>query len=262
MNPHGLIGIALILAVSLLLSRCRKRIPFRLVAAGIVLQLLIAAACVYFPPSVWVADKVADGVARVITFCDSGILFLFGRLADAQESWGHIFVVRVLPVIGYFSALMSILYYLGLIQKLVAGLAWALRKALCNTLSAVECVAAAANVFIGHTQVPLLVKPYLASMTRSQLMLLMTTGFATISAELLVVYAGILGGGSAGGEQWFVRQLLIASLMSAPAAVVIAKIMEPETEDAYDQSATLSWVFHASWKPPPGWGWLRRSRRC
>lgn len=230
MKLHGLIGIALLLLLSFLLSSQRRRVSIRLLVAGLGLQLLIALACLHVVPSTHAANLAAGAVAKLVGFCDSGIGFVFGELADTEGSWGHIFFVRVLPVIIYFSALMSILHYLGVIQRLVSGLAWVLRKAFGTTLSGVEGVVAAANVFIGHTQVPLLIRPYLEGMTRSQLMLLMTTGFATVSAELLVVYAGFLGAGDDAMQKDFVRHLLIASLMSAPAAVVIAKILEPETE--------------------------------
>ncbi|MDC1508460.1 Na+ dependent nucleoside transporter, partial [Saprospiraceae bacterium] len=152
---------------------------------------------------------------------------MFGGLVTDMASFGYIFAFQVLPTIVFFSALTSILYYLGILQKVVYGLAWALSKSM--GLSGPESLAAAANVFIGQTEAPLVVKPYLENMTRSEIMCLMTGGMATIAGGVFAAYIGYLGGDDPVQQTFFAKHLLTASLISAPAAIVAAKMLVPET---------------------------------
>lgn len=226
MNLTGVAGIVLLIAVAFLLSSNRKRVSPRIVLVGLGLQLVLAFLCLRFEPVVRVFDGLAAGLARVISFADAGTTFLFGKVGDASGPWGFIFAVRVLPVIVFFASLMSVLYYLGVMQRVVAGLAWVLRRTL--RVTGTEALSAAANVFLGQTEAPLTVRPYIGFMTRSQLMAVMTGGFATIAGSVMAAYVGLLGKEMPGGEVVFAKHLLTASVMSAPAGLVMAKIMLPE----------------------------------
>jgi concentrative nucleoside transporter, CNT family len=229
----GLFGIALFLTVAVLLSTSRRAISLRVVAVGIALQFALAIILLRFDPAVRVFEYLAALVTRVISFADQGTKFLFGNVADASGPWGFIFAVKVLPVIVFFASLMSVLYHLGIMQRIVAGVAWALRRTL--GITGTEALAAAANIFVGQTEAPLVVKPYIATMTRSQIMVIMTCGFATIAGSVMAAYVGILGGDTDAGRILFAKHLMIASLMSAPAGILMAKIMLPETERPRDE---------------------------
>jgi len=226
--PHALLGLGVLLAIAVALSESRRHIPWRLVGAGVALQGLIAFLFLRFPPAVAAADFVAAGVARIIGFADEGTRFIFGNVSDPDGAWGFIFIVRVLPIIIFFASLMSVLYHLGIMQRVVAGFAWGLRRAM--QVSGVEALCAAANIFVGQTEAPLMIRPFIPSLTRSQLMTVMATGFATIAGSVLGAYVSMLGGDSEAGRIMMAKHLLTASLMSAPAAIVFAKIMVPERE--------------------------------
>ena len=234
---QGLVGVLLLLSIAVFLSSDRRRIDWRLVGAGLALQLVIAFAVLQFGPVVALFDAIAAGVARVISFADAGISFLFGNVASpGAGAWGFVFVVRVLPVIVFFAALMSVLYHLGVMQAIIAAVAWLLRRGL--GVTGAEALSASANIFVGQTEAPLTVRPYLAGMTRSQLMAVMVGGFATIAGSVMAAYIGMLGPVYARivgieemqGREEFAKHLLTASLMSAPAGLVFAKLMVPETE--------------------------------
>lgn len=230
----GVIGVAVLLTAALALSTDRRRIPIRVVLGGIALQLVIAFLFLRFPPVVRVFDVIAAGFNRVISFADDGTRFIFGSLADPGGPWGFVFAVRVLPVIIFFASLMGVLYHLGLMQRLIAGVAWLLRRAL--GVTGTEALSAAANIFVGQTEAPLCVKPYIARMTRSQIMAVMTCGFATIAGSVLAAYVGILGGDDDASRILFAKHLITASVMSAPAGFVMAKIMLPESERPPDET--------------------------
>jgi CNT family concentrative nucleoside transporter len=234
MPLQGLLGVLALLAIACLLSENRKAISWRLVGAGCGLQLLIAAACLRVPGVVDVFDALARGFTKVISFADEGTAFLFGKAADASQPWGFIFAIKVLPIIIFFAAFMAVLYHLRIMQVVVAGVAWVLRKAL--GLTGVEALSAAANIFVGQTEAPLTVKPYLSSMTRSQIMAVMVGGFATIAGSVMAAYVGMLGGDSEESRVLFAKHLLTASVMSAPAGLVMAKIMVPETQSPRDEN--------------------------
>lgn len=225
---RGLLGVLVLLALAFAFSSNRRRISPRIVIAGLAMQLVIAWACLSFTPVVELFQALAQGVTRVISFADEGTVFLFGNLADASKPWGFVFAIKVLPVIIFFASFMSVLYYLGIMQPIVAALAWVLRRTL--GVTGAEALSGAANIFLGQTEAPLTVKPFIASMTRSQIMAIMTGGFATIAGSVLAAYVGILGGDTDEGKVLFAKHLMTASLMSAPAGFVMAKIMLPETE--------------------------------
>lgn len=218
-----------LLLIALALSTDRRRINLRIVGAGIGLQLVIAFLCLKFGPVVWAFDQFAAGVNKVISFADDGTRFIFGNFADpAAGPWGFVFAVKVLPVIIFFAALMAVLYHLGIMQRVIAAVAWVLRKTL--GVTGVEALSASANIFVGQTEAPLCVRPFIGRMTRSQIMAVMTGGFATIAGSVLAAYVGILGGDEDAERILFAKHLMTASVMSAPAGFVMAKIMLPETE--------------------------------
>lgn len=227
-NLQGLLGVVALLGVAVLLSRHRSRIDWRLVAVGLGLQAALVVLLLHVGPLAAAFEGLARGVTKVISFADAGTEFVFGRVADPSGPWGFVFAVRVLPVIIFFASLMSVLYHLGVMQRLVAGVAWVLRGAL--RITGVEALCASANVLLGQTEAPLTVRPYLESMTRSQLMAVMTGGFATIAGSVMAAYIGLLGGESEEARVLFAKHLLIASFMSAPAGLVMAKVLLPEVE--------------------------------
>ncbi len=231
---HAILGLLVLVSIAVALSESRRHIPWRLVGVGLVLQALIAFLFLRFPPAVAAADLVAAGVARIIGFADEGTRFIFGNVSDPDGAWGFIFIVRVLPIIIFFASLMSVLYHLGIMQRVVAVCAWGLRRAM--QVSGVEALCTAANIFVGQTEAPLMIRPFIPSLTRSQLMTVMAAGFATIAGSVLGAYVSMLGGNSEAGRITMAKHLLTASLMSAPAAIVFAKIMVPERETVPPES--------------------------
>ncbi|MEO0896592.1 MAG: nucleoside transporter C-terminal domain-containing protein [Bacteroidota bacterium] len=225
---RGILGILVLLAIAWAFSTNRKAIDWKLVGTGIGLQLIVAV-LVLKVDQVGDAIKVAsEGMVTLLSFSDIGAEYMFGPLADGT-SFGIIFAFRILPTIVFFSALMSMLYYLGVLQKIVYAFAWVMSKTM--RLSGAESLAAAGNIFVGQTEAPLLVKPYLERMTRSEIMALMTGGFATIAGGVFAAYVLFLGGGDPAQAAEFAKHLITASVMSAPAALVLAKILVPETEE-------------------------------
>ncbi len=230
----ALLGLAVLFGLAWLLSTDRRRVPWRLVAIAILVQVGLAWLLLTVPPAVRAVEAVARLVTAVIGSAGAGAEFVFGGLADADGPWGFVFAIQAGSVIILFGALMAIAYHLGLMQRLVAGLAWCLRRSL--GITGTDALAVAANVFVGQTEAPLVVRPYLERMTRSQLMLLMTGGFATIAGSVLGVYVVMLGGDDEARRLLFTKHLLIASVMSAPAAVAMARVMVPETETPADET--------------------------
>lgn len=221
---RGLVGTVVLLGICVLLSKGRGSIPWRLVAGGLLLQVLLAFLILATPFSALVG-AVSAGFVKVLGFSDAGARFMFGELVDASR-FG--FAFKVLPTILFVSALTSALYYLGALQRVVFAFAWVMTRLM--RLSGAESLAAAANVFVGQTEAPLVVRPYLAGMTRSELMALMTGGMATIAGSVFGLYVATLGGGDPAAEAAVAKQLLTASVMNAPAALYVAKILVPERE--------------------------------
>ncbi|MEM7161319.1 MAG: nucleoside transporter C-terminal domain-containing protein [Bacteroidota bacterium] len=241
--PRGLLGLVFILSIAYLFSSNRKNIDWALVAKGMLFQIVLAIAIFEFQPVYWIFQKVADFFIVVLDFTEAGANFMFGAWPDwlqvytpgdkEQELFtiGYVFAFKVLPTIVFFAALSSLLYYLGILQKIVFGMAWVMSKIM--RLSGAESLAAAANVFIGQTEAPLIVKPYLEKMSKSEIMCLMTGGMATIAGGVFAAFVGFLG-------DEFAFHLLTASVISAPAAIVMAKILHPEEREKIDQDLKVS----------------------
>ncbi|MGK7397159.1 MAG: NupC/NupG family nucleoside CNT transporter [Candidatus Cyclobacteriaceae bacterium M3_2C_046] len=225
----GLLGILVLLLIAFLFSENKKIINWRLVASGILLQIIMGFLLLKVPLVTVVFRYISAGFVRLLSFANDGAQFLFGDLAN--DSYMFIFAFQVLPVIIFFSALSSALYYLGVLQKIVVGIAWVMSKTM--RLSGSESLSAAGNIFIGQTEAPLLVRPYIPGMTKSEIMCLMTGGMATIAGSVLAAYVSFLGGDDPEQQTRFAAFLLTASFMNAPAAIVASKIMIPEAN--YDQ---------------------------
>ncbi len=227
---RGVIGLLVLLAIAFLFSKDKKRVDWKLVGFGVFLQILFGVLVTQVP-------LVADGFATVsrgfVTFLDfsqAGAQFLFGNLANPSQNagLGFIFAFSVLPTIIFFSTVSAGLYYLGVLQKIVYGIAWVMSKGM--RLSGAESLSAAGNIFLGQTEAPLLVRPFISRMTRSELMCLMTGGMATLAGGVLAAYVAFLGGDDPAQKAIFAAHLLTASIMNAPAGIVLAKILVPETE--------------------------------
>jgi concentrative nucleoside transporter, CNT family len=224
---RGIFGLIILFIIGYLFSKNRKAIDWKLVLKGTLLQVVLAILILKVPFVSNIFDFLAKAFARVIEFAHNGALFLFGQ-GDTMPSMMKNFAFWILPSVIFFSALSSLLYYFGILQFVVKGMAWVMKRVL--GISGAESVAAAANIFIGQTEAPLLVKPYLARMTKSEILCLMVGGMATIAGGVLAAVIGILGEGDAAKELFYAKHLLTASIMSAPAAIVFAKILFPETE--------------------------------
>jgi CNT family concentrative nucleoside transporter len=225
---RGIIGMSSIIFIAYLLSNNKKRIDWKTIIIGLSSQLIIAVAVLKIDFVRMVFEKIGQGFLAIVTFTNQGSRILFGDLADSSK-YGEIFVFQVLPVIIFFSALTSVLYYYRIIQKVVSGLAWTMTKFL--NISGQESLAVAGNIFLGQTEAPLLVKGYLNKMNRSEYFLLMTGGMATVAGSVLAAYIGFLGGDDPIQRIEVAKNLIIASVMAAPGAIVISKLMFPQTEE-------------------------------
>ena len=227
---RGILGILVLGGIAYLFSSDRKRIEWRLVVVGISLQLVFALLILKTQPGFALFQFIGTAFTTVLNFTYEGSEFIFGPLGlpVLENSIGFIFAFQVLPTIIFFGSLMGILYYLGLIQPVVKLMGFVMEKTM--RISGTESLATAANVFIGQTEAPLVVRPYIKSMTKSELMTLMTGGMATIAGGVLASYVAFLGGESETQQALFASHLLSASIMSAPAAIVMAKILVPEVE--------------------------------
>lgn len=225
----GVIGILFLLGIAYLLSTHKKAIRWKTIFIGLSLQFILAFGVLRVE---WVKSffNVLGGFfTAVLEFTESGSAFLFGNLINVTEpAIGYVFAFQILPTIVFFSALTSILYYLGVVQKIVSGLAWLLTKTL--KISGAESLSVAGNIFLGQTEAPLLIKAYLAKMNRSEVMLVMTGGMATVAGGVLASYVSFLGGTDPELRLSFARHLIAASVMAAPGAIIIAKLMVPQTE--------------------------------
>ncbi|MDC0923192.1 nucleoside transporter C-terminal domain-containing protein [Flavobacteriaceae bacterium] len=225
---RGIIGLSSIILIAYLLSNNKKRIDWKTIIIGLSSQLVIAVAVLRIEFVRMIFEKLGQGFLAIVTYTNQGSKILFGELADSSK-YGEIFVFQVLPVIIFFSALTSVLYYYRIIQKVVSGLAWMLTKFL--NISGQESLAVAGNIFLGQTEAPLLVKGYLDKMNKSEYFLLMTGGMATVAGSVLAAYIGFLGGDDPVQRIEVAKNLIIASVMAAPGAIVISKLMFPQTEE-------------------------------
>jgi CNT family concentrative nucleoside transporter len=227
-----LAGLLLLVGILYVFSSNRRAIDWTLVGKGILLQFVLAVAILHLS---WVSsafDAVGKGFVALLGYTREGSLFLFGDLVGRVDTFGYLFAFQVLPTIIFFSAITSLLFHFGILQRIVGGFAWVMKRTL--KLSGAETLAAAANVFVGQTEAPLLVKPYIATMTRSELMALMVGGMATLAGAVLAAYIGYLGGSDPDRQVFFARHLLPASVMNAPASLWIAKVLVPQTEPVVD----------------------------
>ena len=235
---RGILGMASLLGICYLLSSDRKNISWKVVTMGTLLQVVLALLILKVPFVSVGFDWVASMFEKTLRFAQAGAEFLFSGLVTDTSKFGYIFAFQVLPTIVFFSALSSMLYYFGILQRIVYGMAWVMAKSM--GLSGPESLAAAANVFIGQTEAPLVVKPYLNGMSRSEVMCLMTGGMATIAGGVFAAYIGFLGGDDPQMRLYFAKHLLTASIISAPAAIVAAKMLVPEsTEKSIDQQMKM-----------------------
>ena len=221
----GLIGLASLLAIAWAFSENRRAVDWRLVATGVGLQLVFAVFVLLTPWGAGLFGALSEGFVKLLGFTTQGASFIFGDFAK-PDKYGFIFAFQVLPTIIFFAAFMSVLYHLGVMQAIVKGMAWVITKVM--KVSGAETLSVCANAFIGQTEAPLVVKPYILGMTRSELLTLMVGGMATIAGGVLGAYVMMLGGTDTALQAEYAKHLITASIMAAPATLVIAKILCPE----------------------------------
>ncbi|MBL7871714.1 MAG: NupC/NupG family nucleoside CNT transporter [Cyclobacteriaceae bacterium] len=243
---RGLLGICFIIAIAYLLSGNRRAVDWRLVLIGISIQLVIGVVIGKVEFAQEAFGYVSEKFVTFLSFAAKGAEFLYGDLsknsagdASVKHSLGFLFAFQALPTVIFFSAVTAGLYYLGILQKIVFGFAWIMARTM--RLSGAESLSAAANVFMGQTEAPLLVRPFINRMTKSELNCLMVGGMATIAGSVLGAYVSFLGGGDPAEQSKFATYLLSASIMNAPAAIVLAKLFMPETEpEKIDRNLVVS----------------------
>lgn len=224
---RGVLGIIVLIFIAYLFSNNRKAIAWKTVGIGLVIQLLIAIGVLKINWIKGLFETMGGFFINILEYTGEGTKMLLGEFGNT-ETYGFIFVFQALPVIIFFSALSSILYYFGIIQKVVGFLAWGLTKIF--NISGSESLSVAGNIFLGQTEAPLLIKAYLEKMNRSEIFLVMVGGMATVAGSVLGAYIGFLGGDDPVQRLEFAKSLLAASVMAAPGAVVMAKIIYPQTD--------------------------------
>ncbi len=229
---RGALGMAFLLGLCYLLSKNRKRINWRTIGMALGMQIALALLILKVPFFNTAFEWLASMFVGVLRYAQYGSEFLFGDLVTKTDTFGYIFAVQVLPTIIFFSALSSVLYYVGVLQVIVKGMAWVMTKTL--RLSGPESLSAAGNVFLGQTEAPLLIRPYIEKMTRSEIMCIMTGGMATIAGGVFAAYIGFLGGDDPVAKVYFAKHLLSASIISAPAAIMASKMLVPEVEKQHN----------------------------
>lgn len=239
-------GVAFIIGIAYALSGNRRAVDWRLVGLGILLQIVFALLTGKVAATQQVFYYVSSKVVTFLSFAQDGAEFLYGDLArdsthdpNVKHSLGFLFAFQALPTVIFFSAITSGLYYLGILQKIVFAFAWIMARTM--RLSGSESLSAAANIFMGQTEAPLLVRPFIPRMTQSELHCLMTGGMATIAGSVLGAYVAFLGGDSSQERAMFASYLIAASIINAPAAIVVSKIVFPETKpDEIDRRLKVS----------------------
>ncbi|KAF1686095.1 NupC/NupG family nucleoside CNT transporter [Pseudoxanthomonas broegbernensis] len=222
----GLFGLAVLVGIVWLFSNNKRAVDWKLAGTGVALQIAFAALVLLVPGGREVFDALGHGFVRILAFVNTGSAFIFGDLMDVS-TYGFIFAFQVLPTIIFFASLMGVLYHLGVMQAVVRAMAWAITKVM--RVSGAETTSVCASVFIGQTEAPLTVRPYIARMTESELLTMMIGGMAHIAGGVLAAYVGMLGGGDPEQQAFYAKHLLAASIMAAPATLVVAKILVPET---------------------------------
>jgi len=226
---NGLLGILALTAIAFLLSIHKRQVNWALIVKALLLQFVFAFCVLKVPFCSRAFSAVAGIFVTILGFTRAGSTFLFGGLVSNPNNFGFIFVFQVLPTIIFFAALTSVLFYLNILQRIVYVFAWVMKRVM--GLSGAESLASASNIFVGQTEAPLVIKPYIGKMTRSETMALMTGGMAHISGGVLAAYVGFLGGADPEQQRLFATHLLSASIMTAPGTFFIAKLMIPETEE-------------------------------
>ncbi|TFH27426.1 MAG: Na+ dependent nucleoside transporter [Bacteroidia bacterium] len=226
---RGILGMAVLIAIAWAFSNNRKAVNWKMVGTGLVFQLLLAIGILYIPFVQDIFEFIGKGFVKILTFTNEGVTYLLkrndtGEVAPALQN----FAFSILPTIIFFAALSSLLFYLGIIQLFVKGFGYVLSRGL--GLSGPESLSVAGNIFLGQTESPLLIKPYLEKMSRSEILLVMSGGMATLAGGVLAAYIGFLGGGDPVQQVIFAKHLLTASIMAAPGVAVISKIIVPQTE--------------------------------
>ncbi|WP_369976862.1 NupC/NupG family nucleoside CNT transporter [Xanthomonas bundabergensis] len=222
----GLFGLAVLIGITWLFSNNKRAVDWKLVATGLILQIGFASLVLLVPGGRQVFDWLGQLFVKVLSFVNEGSGFIFGSLMDTK-TYGFIFAFQVLPTIIFFSALMGVLYHLGVMQAVVRVMAWAITKVM--RVSGAETTSVCASVFIGQTEAPLTVRPYIPKMTESELLTMMIGGMAHIAGGVLAAYVGMLGGTDPAEQAFYAKHLLAASIMAAPATLVVAKLLIPET---------------------------------
>jgi CNT family concentrative nucleoside transporter len=235
---RGLLGMLSLIAIAFIFSSNRRAIDWKVIGTGLVIQLLLAVGVLYVPWIQFFFEAVGKLFVLVLDFTKAGTEFLFSSFAsNSIESAMQNFAVQILPTIIFFSALTSLMFYLGIIQKIVKGMAWVMTRLM--KLSGAESLSVAGNIFLGQTESPLMIKAYLPKMNKSEILLVMMGGMATLAGGVLAVYISFLGGEDPVQRLLFAKHLLTASVMAAPGAIVISKILVPQTE-AIDKTMEIS----------------------
>jgi len=224
---RGLIGMFTLILIAYIFSNDRKAINWKTTAIGLATQLILAIAVLKIEFIQKVFEFFGKIFIKTLDFTMEGSKFLLGDMVNI-ESFGYVFLFQVLPTIIFFSALTSVLFYLGIIQKVVKGLAWSLSKLL--NISGAESLSVAGNIFLGQTEAPLMIKAYLEKMSKSEILLVMIGGMATVAGGVLAAYISFLGGDDEVARLFYAKHLLTASVMAAPGAIVISKILYPQKE--------------------------------
>lgn len=230
---RGLFGMLVLIMIAWVFSANRKKIDWLVIGKGLAIQLILAISILYIPFVAYFFEFIGKIFVKILDFTKVGSTFLFGNLMD-MNSIGMIFAFQILPTIIFFSALTSVLFYWGVIQIVVKGFAWVMVKAM--KLSGSESLSVAGNIFLGQTESPLMIKAYLPKMNDSEMLLVMIGGMATVAGGVLAAYIGFLGGDDPVQRVLFAKHLLTASVMAAPGAVVISKILMPQTEKIEEQA--------------------------
>ena len=224
---RGLLGLLVLLAIAIACSTDRKNIAWKTVGIGLLIQLMLAIGILRIGWIQSIFEAMGELFVSILDFTNAGSVFLFGDLMNV-DSYGFIFVFQILPTIVFFAALTSLLFYLGVIQVVVKFLALGVTKVL--KISGAESLSVIGNIFLGQTEAPLMIKAYLERMNKSEILLVMIGGMATVAGGVLAAYIGFLGGNDPVMRLEFAKHLLAASVMAAPGAIVIAKILYPQTE--------------------------------
>jgi len=224
---RGLGGMLVIILIAFIFSTNRRSIAWQTVIVGLLIQLLLALGIIYVPAVSWLFKMVGYMFILILDFAKEGSTFLLGDLLNA-DSYGFIFAFQVLPTIIFFSAIASLLFYLGIIQKIIRVFTWTVSRLL--KISGAESMSVVGNVFFGQTEAPLLIKEYLPNMNKSEIMLVMAGGMATVAGGILAAYIAFIGGNDPAMRMYYAQQIITASVLAAPGVIVLSKIIVPQTK--------------------------------